>query len=195
MLIHFVGFYFTLFCCPNKLLCRDFFCFSFFFGWPIFKLWPQNMWIFFFITSWKFKKQLLKFWKKLPNFQNHKTGQMFFFWKKTLLLFMEKHQTHLLLSFFFHMIGEKKSICLWELTIFYTTCQKGNSLQCLHSAAQTVQKHEDKNNTGESVKEREIRERERERDTQEGKNNKFCCKSVFFAKLLFQSLLSHYTDS
>jgi len=27
---------------------------------------------------------------------------------------------------------------------FDTTCQKGDSLQCLHSAAQTVQKHEDK---------------------------------------------------
>jgi hypothetical protein len=69
---------------------------------------------------------------------------------------MEKHQKHhLLLSFFFHMIGTKKYMPMRDNN-FYTTCQKGDSLQCLHSAAQTVQKHEDKNNTRESVKEREI---------------------------------------
>jgi len=105
---------------------------------------------------------------------------------------MEKH--HLLLSFFFHMRGTKKYMPMRDNN-FDTTCQKEDSLQCLHLAVQTVQKHEDKNNTRESVKEREIRERERERYTQEGKATNFvakvCCLQNFWSRVYFLTTQIH----
>jgi hypothetical protein len=110
---------------------------------------------------------------------------------------MEKHQTNLLLlAFFLHI----KSICLWELTTFIPHVKKGTPFNVFiqqHKQSKNI-KIKTKNNTGESVKEREIRERERERERYpRGKNNKFCfvAKVCSLQNFLFQSLVSHYTDS
>lgn len=98
---------------------------------------------------------------------------------------MEKHQPNLLLSFFFHMIRGKKVYAYERQQFLYHMSKRGLSSMSSFSSTNSPKTWRLKKTTLEKVlgKERyERRERERERYTQEGKTNKFCCKSVFFAK-------------
>ncbi len=111
---------------------------------------------------------------------------------------MEKHQKHhLLLSFFFHMIGTKKYMPMRDNNFFIPHVKKGTLFNVFN------QQHKQSKNmkiktTLEKVwrKERyERRERERERDTQEGKATNFvakvCSLQNFWSRVYFLTTQIH----